>query len=96
MKKSNEILLKDALQQFLKMYHLDVKLLETQAIGAWEKVVGKLIARHTNGIYVKDSVLHVKVDAAELKQELMYQKSKIISRINKQVGQEVLKDMIVS
>ena len=93
MKKSNEILLKDAIEAFLKENKLDTKINETKLIGAWEEVTGKLIARHTIDIYVKNRVLFVKVDAAALREELSYQKSKLLAKLNKSAGVDVIEDI---
>lgn len=93
MKKSNEILLKDAIEAFLRENNLDTKLNETRLIGAWENVTGKLIARHTLQMYVKNRVLFVKVDAAALREELTYQKSKLVKKLNKVAGIEVIDEI---
>lgn len=93
MKKSNEILLKDAIEAFLKENKLDTKINETRLIRAWEEVTGKLIARHTIDIYVKNRVLFVKVDAAALREELSYQKSKLLAKLNKSAGVDVIEDI---
>jgi predicted nucleic acid-binding Zn ribbon protein len=92
-KKSNEILLKDAIEAFLKENKLDTKINETRLIGAWEEVTGKLIARHTIDIYVKNRVLFVKVDAAALREELSYQKSKLVKKLNKVAGIEAIDEI---
>jgi predicted nucleic acid-binding Zn ribbon protein len=92
-KKSNEILLKDAIEAFLKENNLESKLNETRLIGAWEEVTGKLVARHTNQMYVKDRVLFVKVDSAALREELSYQRSKLIKKLNKAAGIEAIDDI---
>lgn len=93
MKKSNEILLKDAIAAFLKENNLESKLNETRLIGAWEEVTGKLVARHTNQMFVKDRVLFVKVDSAALREELSYQRSKLIKKLNKAAGIEAIDDI---
>ena len=93
MKKSNEILLGDAIASFLKENHLETKLNETRLIGSWESVVGKLISRHTLNMYVKNSILVVKVDSAALRQELAYQKSKIMKKLIKAVGSDIITDI---
>ena len=93
MKKSNEITLGDAIAEFLKKNNLDTKLDETRLIGSWETVVGKLISRHTLNMYVKNSILHVKVDSAALRQELAYQKSKIMKKLIKASGSDVITDI---
>lgn len=93
MKKSNEILLKDALAAFLKDNNLESKLQETRVINAWEEVVGKLIARHTDQMQIKDRVLYVKVDSAALREELSYQRSKLVKNLNKAAGVEAIDDI---
>ncbi len=93
MRKSNEILLKDAIEAFLKDNKLDTKLNETRLIGAWEEVAGKLIARHTNQMYVKDRILFVKVDSAALREELSFQRSKLVKKLNKAAGIEAIDDI---
>ena len=77
MKKSNEILLGDAISAFLKENNLESRLNETRLVGAWEQVTGKLIARHTLQMNVRDKILYVKVDSAALREELSFQKSKL-------------------
>jgi len=92
-KKSNEILLKDAISAFLKDNNLESKLNETRIISSWEEVTGKLISRHTNQMYLKDRVLFVKVDSAALREELTYQRSKLVKKLNKAAGVEAIDDI---
>lgn len=94
MKKSNEILLKDAIEAFLKENNLETKLNETRLIGAWEEITGKLVARHTLQMNVKDRVLYVKVDSAALREELSYQRSKLMKKLNKAAGIEAIDDIV--
>lgn len=96
MKKSNEILLKDAIEAFLKDNNLQTKLNETKVIGAWEEVTGKLISRHTLQMYVKDRTLFVKVDSAALREELTYQRSKLVKKLNQAAGVEVIEDIKIN
>lgn len=93
MKKTNEILLKDAISAFLKDNNLDTKLDETRIISAWEGVVGKLISRHTNQMYIKDRTLFVRVDSAALREELSYQRSKLVKKLNQAAGVEAIDDL---
>ena len=93
MRKSNEILLKDAIEAFLKENKLESKLNETRIITAWEGVTGKLISRHTTQLYIKDRVLYIKVDSAALREELSYQRSKLIKKLNKAAGVEAIDDI---
>jgi len=92
-KKSNEILLKDAISAFLKDNNLESKLNETKVIGVWEEVVGKLVSRHTEQMYIKDRILFVKVDSAALREELTYQRSKLVKKLNLAAGVESIDEI---
>jgi len=93
MRRSSEILLKDAIEKFLRDFKLEDKLNETRLVSHWEKVAGKLIARHTLDLYVRERVLYVRTDTPALKQELTYMKTRLIQRLNKLTGKEVIEDI---
>lgn len=92
-RRSTEISLKEAIEKFLKEFKLEDKLNETRLISSWEKIAGKLIARHTQEIFVRDKVLYVKADSAALRQELSYQKTKLVDKLNKATGARVIEDI---
>ena len=87
---SNEISIKEAIKKLLKAYRLEDKLNETRLINSWEKVVGKLISKHTTNLYIKKKILFVRLDSAALKTELSYSKEKIIKMLNDEVGVETI------
>jgi len=92
-RKSTEILLKDAIDEWLKTNHFDTKLNETRLISSWEKVTGKLIARHTENLFIKNRELFVKVDSSALKHELTYMKTKLLKKLNKAAGSVVVDEI---
>jgi len=92
-RRSSEISLKEAIEQFLKEYRLEEKLNETRLIGSWEKVAGKLIARHTTELYIKERVLYIRTDTAALRQELTYMKTRLLEKLNKAAGNNVIDDI---
>ena len=94
MVKSNELTLKEAIKELLETYRLKDKLVEIQLIHAWDKVVGKMIAQHTKRIYINKKVLHVKLDSPALRHELSYAKTKIMEMLHKEVGEEVIKEIV--
>ena len=92
-RRSTEVLLKDAIEKVLKQFNLEEKLLETRLVGSWEEVAGKLIARHTRELYIKDRILHIETDMQALKQELTYMKTSLIEKLNKAAGSKVIDDI---
>lgn len=94
MKKSNDQTLKEVINELLEAYKLGDKLKEVRLIGSWEKVVGKLINKHTKNLYIKKKVLFVKLDSAALRNELSYARQKIIKALNKEADKEVIDDIV--
>ena len=93
-RKSNQSTIREVIQKLISSYHLDDKLKEVQIINHWEKVVGKVIAKHTQKLYIKHGKLFVKLDSPALKEELSFSKSKIIDLINEEVKEKLIEDLV--
>ena len=63
---------------------------------AWVKTMGKNIQKYTYKVYYKKGVLYVKLKSSVLKEELTFEKVKIIKLINNELGKEYIKDMELS
>ena len=90
-----EISLGDALKQFLKTSKLKSGVQAMQIEEAWEKIMGKTIARYTDKIEIVNSTLFISSSVAPLKNELLYQKAKIIERVNEALGEKVINDVVI-
>lgn len=64
-----------------------------RAAAAWIDVVGPGINRYTTRRYVDHGVLHVYLTSAPLKNELSFNRDRLISAINRAVGAEVITDV---
>jgi hypothetical protein len=90
-----EFSLSDAIQQFLDQSRIkgDIQALQIEDI--WEQVMGKTIARYTDKLQLFGDRLVVTTNVAPLKQELNYQKEKIIQRVNEAMGQKIIREVII-
>lgn len=79
----------------MKSYHLDEKLLQKQLILSWEKVMGKMVAKHTTNLTIRKRVLYVRLDSAALKNELSFSREKILKALNTEVKSEVITDVVI-
>ncbi len=95
MKNSNEQTLKEVIDELLKTYRLQDGIYESRLINSWEKVAGKLIARHTERLFIRKKTLYIKLDSAALKHELSFAKSKLINSLNNTVNKEVIQDIVL-
>ena len=94
MKRTNEKSLGDAIREMLSDYHLDNKLNEVRLIGCWKDVVGEMIDKHTENLYIRKKKLYVKLDSPALKNELMYEKSRILKSLNDEAGLKVIEGLV--
>ncbi len=90
-----EISLQDAIQQFLQKSRLKSGIQALRIEEIWEQLMGKTIARYTDKIQIINHTLFITSTVAPLKNELLYQKEKIIERINEALGEKVVKDVVI-
>ncbi|HZW64124.1 MAG TPA: DUF721 domain-containing protein [Hanamia sp.] len=91
----SELSIGDALKEFLKKSKLKSGMQAMQVKDAWEKIMGKTISNYTDKIEIINSTLFIYTSVAPLKHELTYQKSKIIERVNEELGEKVISEVIV-
>ena len=86
---------KDAIQQFLDKSRIKGDIQAMQIEDAWEMIMGKTIARYTDKLQIIGDNLIITTHVAPLKQELIYQKDKIIQRVNEALGQRVVREVVI-
>ncbi len=85
----------DALKAFLDKSRLKNGVRAIQIEEIWEKVMGKTIAKYTDKIEIFNGKLFIHSSVGPLKNELQYQKSKIIERINEMMGETVITEVVI-
>ena len=61
----------------------------------WETMMGKTIAKYTDKIQIINQTLFIHSSVAPLKNELLYQKEKIIELVNEALGEKVVKEVVI-
>lgn len=84
-----------AIQQFLNQSRIKGDIQAMQIEDIWESIMGKTIARYTDKLQIFGDKLIITTQVAPLKQELIYQKEKIILRVNEALGQKVIKEVVI-
>lgn len=90
-----EYSMQDALQQFLKRSRLKGSIQALQIEDIWEQIMGKTVAKYTDKIQIINHTLFISTQVAPLKNELLFQKEKIIERVNEALGEKVIKDVVI-
>ena len=90
-----EYSLGDALRKFLNQSQLKGSIQALQIEEVWEQIMGKTVARYTDKIQIHGHTLYVNTAVAPLRQELIFQKDKIIQRVNEALGENVIKEVVI-
>ena len=95
MRKSNTQTIANVIKDFLKDAQIEGKLKEVQVVNSWEELVGKVIARRTNRIYIKNGKLYLHMNSSIVKNELLMHREGIIERINTNAGEEIINEIVL-
>lgn len=90
-----EYSLNDALKGFIKNSKLRNGIRALQIEEVWENLMGVTIAKYTNKIEIINQTLFIHTNVGPLKNELMFQKNKIIERINDAFGEKVIMQVVI-
>lgn len=85
----------DAMKQFIEKSKLKNGIRAVQIESVWEEVMGKTIAKYTDKIEVINQTLFIQTAVGPLKNELVYQKDKIIERINEAMGEKYILNVVI-
>ncbi len=83
----------EALKAFINQSKLKGGIQALEIEEAWEKIMGKTIAKYTDSIKIINHTLFIRSSVAPLKNELLYQKEQIIKRVNEMLGEKVINDV---
>ena len=95
MRKSNQQSIGIVIKKLLKDQKLEGRLKELDVLELSKELLGKNLMKYINDLSIKNGTLIIKVRSAAVRNELSYQKSEIIKKINKQVGNKILQEIIL-
>jgi hypothetical protein len=90
-----EYSLGDAIKKFLEGSRIKGGIQALQIEDVWEQIMGKTVSRYTDKLKIINDTLFISTHVAPLRQELIFQKEKIIQRVNEALGQQVITKIVV-
>ena len=82
--------------EILRQQGLEAPLNEYRLIQAWTTVMGPAVERFTRDVFIRNQTLYVKLSSPALRQELMMQRTTLMSRLNAAVGAQVIVNIVFS
>jgi len=66
---------------------------EVRIVHAWREMLGPGVAQATHEAYVRGATLHVVLDSAVLRSELMMWRDRLVRTLNERVGTDVIREI---
>lgn len=85
----------EALQHFMRHSRMKGNMQALQISDVWEQIMGATIAKYTESIQISNKTLFITTSVAPLRNELVYQKEKIIQRVNEALGEQVINEVVI-
>jgi hypothetical protein len=96
MRKSNEQSLKEIIGELLDNNgHAKQKIAEVNLVNDWPELVGPLIAKNTEKLYIAHEKLVLHITSAPLRHELQLSRSRIVEIVNEHARMELIKDVMI-
>lgn len=85
----------EILNQFLNISQLENQAFGEQIAEIWQEVLGDEITKETQRIFLQSGYLFIELKSAALKNELMMKRTIIKNSLNKKLGNEVIKSVVI-
>lgn len=95
-RKRNEETFKEVLEQWLQSYKHRRKLNEARITDMWYKLMGPAIGKYTRSVQFKNNTLYISIESAALRQELSMATEKIMRNLNEELGDDIVKRVVIS
>ena len=84
------------LDDVLSQKHFKIGIDNLRVQEAWIKTMGKNIQKYTYTVKYKRGILYIKLKSSVLKEELTFEKEKVINLINQELGKKYVKDLVLN
>ncbi len=85
--------LEELVDQLMRAYGLESKMQELTVLEAWPELMGVAVANRTMHLHIRNGILHLAMDSAVMREELLGGKQIIIDRINSFAGKQMIHDV---
>ena len=85
--------LDNVLARFLRVSGLETPLLQRRLIDSWGEVMGPVIAKYTEQVFISNQTLMVKINNSALRAELSMMRTQIVRLLNDHIGVMVIADV---
>jgi len=96
MKRTKAIHIREILHDFYRENpQIKQKVLEIRIQRAWGEILGPMIMRSTQNMYIKNHVMYVFLNSSVVRSELILTRKRLLKSLNDYAGAEVIRDIVI-
>jgi len=95
MKKTNDEPIGNILKKMVRENRWKENLNRVKVNEVWAKVMGETVNRYTRHVTLRKDTLVLLIDSSPLKQELLFARKKIIQLMNEEIGESIIKEVVI-
>jgi len=92
---NNDLSMGEALKGFIQANKLQKGIDKVNAKEAWVKLMGNGVNNYTTAVELRNGTLFVSLSSSVLREELSLGKSKIMQMLNEELGNELVKKIVL-
>ncbi len=87
--------IKDVVHDFLRENRLDVKLEEQEMMRLWYEITGKMVARATKSVIIKNRKMFVHIESSVIRNEISMIRDGLIQELNSRFSKPLIDEIIL-
>lgn len=87
--------IKSVVQDFLKENKLDTKLEEQELMRLWYEVTGKMVARATKSVAIKNRKLFIRIDSSVIRNEISMIRDGLLQELNSRFSEPLIDEIVL-
>lgn len=95
MNNTNENSLGDVIKELMETYRLKDGVFTARLAEIWSKSMDKAIVSRTSSIKISKGMLTIVLNSAVVRKELDFKKDQIIRTLNEQLGENVIREVVL-
>jgi len=86
----------ELINKLIDAYRLRSRFTQVRVQNAWDKIMPNAVLNRTRSLYFNDGVLKIVVISAPLRNELNAMESELVSKLNQELGENVIERIVAS
>jgi hypothetical protein len=91
----NEEKINLTIDAFINQHKIKKNYYEISIRKAWRELMGEMVDDYTTNIKISRDKLILELSSAPLKNEISFQKEKLIKLLNEKLGKELIKEVVI-